>query len=73
MLVHTHQADSPMLQLQNNETLCIEQSMCVSAHAKNRYSNAPASVTLKTSARKRTWVLVHTNQTDIPMLHLQQH
>ena len=33
----------------------------VSAHALNRYSNAPPSKNLKFSAWKEAWVLVHTH------------
>ena len=32
VLLHTHQTDIPMLHLQNNEALCTEGGMCVSAH-----------------------------------------
>ena len=66
MLVSTHQT------FKNIETLCMEGVMGVSAHTSNRYSNAPSSKTLKPSACKEAWVLVHTIQTDIPMLHLQK-
>ena len=45
----------------------------VSAHASNRYSDAPPSKTLKASAWNEAWKLVRIHQTDITMLHLQKH
>jgi len=55
------------------ETLCMEGAMGVSAHAPNRFSNASPSKTFKLSAWKEAWVLVHMHQSDIPLLHLQNH
>ena len=53
--------------------LCMEGGMEVSPHASNSYSNSLPSKTLKPSSWKEAWVLVYTHQTDIAMLHLQQH
>jgi len=50
----------------------MEGGMEVSAHASNRYSNAPPLKTLKPSAYKEAWVLVHRHQTDIPTLQFQK-
>ena len=51
----------------------MEGGIGVSAYTSNRYSNASTSETLKPLAWMEAWVLVHTHQTDIPMLHRQKH
>ena len=67
-LVYTHQKEIQMLPFKNIATLHMEGGMGGSAHASNKYSGASPSKPLKRSAWKEAWVLVHTHQTDMPML-----
>ena len=47
--------------------------MGFSAQAPKRYSNPTPLKTLKPSALKEAWVIVHKAHTDIPMLNPQKH